>query len=52
MTINELVLALIDSESIYSIYMHVNTIIQIVIGTLFIVVISLSYGLLGNTTTS
>ena len=44
MTINELVLALIDSESIYSIYMHVNTIIQIVIGTLFIVVISLSYG--------
>ena len=43
-TINELVLALIDSESIYSIYMHVNTIIQIVIGTLFIVVISLSYG--------
>ena len=43
-TINELVLALIDSESIYSLYMHVNTIIQIVIGTLFIVVISLSYG--------
>ena len=43
-TINELVLALIDSESIYSLYMHVNTIIQIVIGTLFVVVISLSYG--------
>ena len=43
-TINELVLALIDSESIYSIYMLVNTIIQIVIGTLFIIVISLSYG--------
>ena len=43
-TINELVLALIDSESIYSLYMHVNTIKQIVIGTLFVVVISLSYG--------
>ena len=43
-TINELVLALIDSESIYSLYMHVNTIIQIAIGTLFVVVISLSYG--------
>ena len=43
-TINELVLALIDSDSVYSIYSHVNTIIQIAIGTLSIVVISLSYG--------
>ena len=43
-TINELVLALIDSDSAYSIYSHVNTIIQIAIGTLSIVVISLSYG--------
>ena len=43
-TINELVLALIDSDSVYSIYSHVNTIIQIAIGILFIVVISLSYG--------
>ena len=43
-TINELVLALIDSDSVYSIYSHLNTIIQIAIGTLSIVVISLSYG--------
>ena len=43
-TINELVLALIDSDSVYSIYSHVNTIIQIAIEILFIVVISLSYG--------
>ena len=43
-TINELVLALIDSGSVYSIYSHVNTITQIAIGTVSIVVISLSYG--------
>ena len=43
-TINELVLALIDSDSVYSFYSHVNTIIQIAIGTLSVVVISLSYG--------
>ena len=43
-TINELVLALIDSDSVYSIYSHVNTIIQMAIGTLSTVVISLSYG--------
>ena len=43
-TINELVLALIDGDSVYSIYSHVNTIIQMAIGTLSTVVISLSYG--------
>ena len=42
-TINELVLALI-SESIHSSYSRVNIIVQTVTGSLFIVVILLSYG--------
>ena len=43
-TINEIVLALIDNENIYSIYSHVSYIIQIVIGILFSIAILLSYG--------
>ena len=43
-TINELVLALIDSESIYPIYSLVNILIQLVVATLFIASISGSYG--------
>ena len=42
-TINELVLALI-SESIHSSYSRVNIIVQTVTGSVFIVVILLSYG--------
>ena len=44
MTINELALALIDSESIYSIYSQVNTLIEIVIMTLFTAAVLWSYG--------
>ena len=44
MAISELVLALIDSKSIYSIYSVVNSVTQSVTGILFIITISLSYG--------
>ena len=44
MTISELVLALIDSKSIYSIHSIVNSLTQSVTGILFIITISLSYG--------
>ena len=44
MTINELALALIDSETIYSIYSQVNILIEIVIMTLFTAAVLWSYG--------
>ena len=44
MTIKEVALALIDSESIYSIYSQVNTLIEIVIMTLFTAAVLWSYG--------
>ena len=43
-TINALVLALVDSESIYTDHWRANIITQIAIGTLFFIAISLSYG--------
>ena len=43
MTISELVLALIDSKSIYLIYSLVESVTQSVTGILFIITISLSY---------
>ena len=43
-TINELALALIDSESIYSIYSQVNILIEIVIMTVFTAVVLWSNG--------
>ena len=44
MTINELALALIDSETIYSIYSQVNILIEIVFMTLFTAAVLWSYG--------
>ena len=44
MTINELALTLIDSETIYSIYSQVNILIEIVITTLFTAAVLWSYG--------
>ena len=44
MTINELALALIDSETIYSIYSQVNILMEIVIMTLFTAAVLWSYG--------
>ena len=44
MTINELALALIDNETIYSIYSQVNILIEIVIMTLFTAAVLWSYG--------
>ena len=44
MTINELALSLIDSETIYSIYSQVNILIEIVIMTLFTAAVLWSYG--------
>ena len=44
MTINELALALIDSETIYSIYSQVNILVEIVIMTLFTAAVLWSYG--------
>ena len=44
MTINELALTLIDSETIYSIYSQVNILIEIVIMTLFTAAVLWSYG--------
>ena len=44
MTVNELALALIDSETIYSIYSQVNILIEIVIMTLFTAAVLWSYG--------
>ena len=43
-TINALVLALVDSESIYTDHWRANIVTQIAIGTLFFIAISLSYG--------
>ena len=44
MTINELALALIDSETIYSIYSQVNILMEIVIMALFTAAVLWSYG--------
>ena len=44
MTINELALALIDSETIYSIYSQVNILMEIIIMTLFTAAVLWSYG--------